>query len=588
MVGRARLSILLLAAGLTMDCAAPRPHAALASRPRPQASAAPQAPAAPGVVQRVDGTLRAAWQQKSITPAEVASDEVFLRRATLDLTGTLPAPDAVIAFLGDGRPDKRSRLIDSLLADERFARRWAAVWTDVLLGDDRANNGVDRAAFTAWLRGRFAEGAPWDEMVRAMVSGTGVASPGGSRRERMMAAASGAPEEEDPDVNGEVNYLLRYRGAIEDLAGKTSRAFLGIQIQCAQCHDHKTEPWTTDQFRHFAAAFARTRALPVERADKGEMRVFEVRDVKRAKAGKKASPAERAISEMAPVALDGTALDAESPRKALAAWITRPESPTFARAFVNRTWASLLGRGFVEPVDDLRASNPPAAPEALDALAADFVASGFDVKHLVRTICATEAYGRAAGPVTDLWASFAPRALPADVMFDALLSATELGPLIEEAAGERADEIRARARQRFAFVLDVDEDADPTRFEGSIAQALLLSNGAVTRVGASAVDGGALARILEMEGDEAKIRALYLRTLSRRPTREEVSRWRHFLDEADARGPSPAVPPPLPGKIDPVGRLARRLRSTADTAREQAYEDLFWALLNSSEMGLQH
>lgn len=541
---------------------------------------------------RVDSLLRAAWDGQGITPAPAADDATFLRRSTLDLWGRLPSAEDARTFAAAPAPDRRALWIDHLLGDERFAERFAVVWTDILLGEGGRKNGVDRAAFRSWLKARMGERAPWDAIVRDVVAGSGENSPGGSVKERLLAAAAEVAEPLDGDVHGNVNYLLGHRGAVEDLTGRTSRVFLGIQIQCAQCHDHKTEAWTTDQFRSLAAAFIQTRAVPVDGREKGEMRVFDVRNVPRAKLGPRATDAQRAIAKAPPRALDGTPLDGADRRKALADWITSRNNPTFAKAFVNRVWASLLGTGFVEPIDDFRPGNRPVLPELLDALSQGFVASGHDVRGLFRTVCLSEAYQRSAGAPSALWSSFALRPLPADVLFDAVVAAARLGPLVEEVAGERAELVRARTRQRFVLVLDVDEDAGTHRFEGSIPHALLLSNGVVTRVATRAVEGSALLEILRASAtDDARLDALYDRALGRKPSSEERGQWTRFLDEAARAGAKGEDARPrnlAKAKADPLARLEKRLRSRAETPRDRAFEDVFWALLNSSEMAMQH
>ncbi|MEZ4312147.1 MAG: DUF1549 and DUF1553 domain-containing protein [Polyangiaceae bacterium] len=538
---------------------------------------------------RVDALLREAWTRQGITPSPVASDATFLRRLTLDLWGTLPSPEDRSAFEADTAADKRARQVDKMLADERFAERFAMVWTDLLLGETKVKIALDRAAFRSWLKARMTARASWDSIVRDIVSGTGTNSPGGSVKDRSLAAVAPVAEPLDSDVHGNVNYLLRHRNAVEDLTGRTSRMFLGIQIQCAQCHDHKTEAWTMGQFQSLAAAFVQTRAVPEGGRDKGEMMVFNVRDMPRARLGPKATDAQRAIAKAEPRALDGTALDGRDRRKALADWITSRQNPTFAKAFVNRVWAQLLGSGFVDPVDDFRPGNKPDLPELLDALAEGFSSSGFDVRGVIRTVCLSDAYQRSAGPPAALWASFALRPLPADVLFDAVVSAGGLGPLVEEVAGERAELVRARTRQRFVLVLDVDEDAGTHRFEGSIPHALLLSNGAVTRVATRAVEGSALLDILRKEKtDEGRLRALYERSLGRKPTTEEIAAWTRFIAEGAAAGNEPDERSRPKGKADPLAKLERRLKSRAETPRDRAFEDIFWALLNSSEMAMQH
>lgn len=583
---RASLWPPLILAALVSSCSCSKPGQS--SAPATSAANTPLAPVV--TTPQIDPLLRSAWEKQGLTPSAPADDATFLRRLTLDLWGMLPTPAELDSFAKETAADKRGRQIDKMLDDARFAERFAMVWTDVLLSEAKPKDGVDRAAFRSWFKQRMVERAPWDAITREIIGGSGTNSPGGSIQERAIASHAPVAEPFDTEVHGHVNYLLQFKNGVENLTGKTSRAFLGIQIQCAQCHDHKTEAWTMGQFRGLAAAFIQTRGIPVEKREKGEMRVLQVKDAPRAKLGRKATDGMRAIADVAPRALDGTSLAEEkgrSRRKALADWMTAKNNPTFAKAFVNRTWAQLLGSGFVEPVDDFRPGNKPILPELLEALSNAFVAANYDIRGLYRAVCLSEAYQRSAGPEAPLWSSFAMRPLPAVVMFDNIVHAGGLLPIVEEVLGERAELARAKTRQQFVLMLDVDEDAGTHDFEGGIPHALLLANGVVSRVASRAVEGGALLDILRAPGgDEAKIDTLYLRTLSRHPTPEEIANWKRFLDNApDKAGADSSVPP---RKGDPLARLDKRLRSKARTPRERAYEDLFWALLNSSEMAFQH
>ncbi len=536
---------------------------------------------------QVDVLLRTAWEKQGITPSAPVDDTTFLRRVSIDLWGILPTTAEIESFAKNADTDKRVRLIDRMLDDPRFAERFAVVWTDLLLGEAAPKDGVDRASFRSWLKQRMVERTPWNAIVREIIAGGGTNSPGGSLKERAIAAHAPVAEPYDAEVHGHVNYLLQFKNGVENLTGKTSRSFLGIQIQCAQCHDHKTEAWKMEQFQGLAAAFVQTRGVPVESRQKGEMRVIEVKDTPRAKLGRKAPDTVRAIANIPPRALDGTSLAGEHRRKALADWMTAKNNPTFARAFVNRIWAQLLGTGFVEPVDDIRPGNKPVLPELFDTLSDGFVAANYDIRGLVRSVCLADVYQRSAGPDAPLWSTFAMRPLPAIVMFDIIVNAAGLLPIVEDVLGERAELARARTRQQFVLMLDVDEDAGTHNFEGGIPHALLLSNGVVSRVAARAVEGGILLDILRAPGgDDQKIDELYKRTLSRHATPEEITKWKGFLDAAPANiGSDSAVPK---GKRDPLARLDQRLSSKARTPREHAYEDLFWALLNSSEMAFQH
>ena len=549
-------------------------------------AAAPPAPDV-GTVAAIDAALRAEWKKQGATPAPPADDATFLRRIHLDLNGDLPAPDEVLAFVADRSPGKRARAVDALLERPRFAERWADYWDGVLMGRLGRAPLVDRGAFRRWLRGRFARNAPWNEIVTDLVTATGVSSPGGPRRPWGSADAS-----DDEDVNGAVNWILRYARTPEDLAGTTSRVFLGVQIQCAQCHDHKTEAWTQEDFRRFTAAYMRVRPVPVDRAkDKGELRRVALEDVERPflGRGKNARPELGEIAALEPRALDGTPL-ATGPdrRRSLAAWIVDPKNPWFARAIVNRMWALMLGKGFVEPIDDLRPSTPGLLPEVQRRLEADFVAHGYDLRHLLRTICATEAYqlssGPAAGSAGAPWARFPLKPLAPEVLVDVLVQATGIEPVLEDVAGDDLERLRFRIRQEASFVFEVDEEAESADYEGTIPQALMLQNGPLA-AGASAIPGAALDEVLALPGTDAdKIRALYLRTLSREPSAAELARWTAFV-----HAPRDVVAPGAPRGGAGLGKkLGKRLASRATTAEAQAYEDLLWALINSSELAFNH
>jgi hypothetical protein len=266
-------------------------------------------------------------------------------------------------------------------------------------------------------------------------------------------------------------------------------------------------------------------------------------------------------------------------------------------------WGHFLGRGFVDPVDDFRDSNPVAAPELLDALATDFVVSGYDLKHLVRVIVGSDAYARSAVPLDEttrnadpdrkLWEAFRVTQLGPDELLGALVAATKLDAVVEATGRVDLAQLRAKVRQRYGFLFDVDEDADQSDYEGTIAQALALLNGSVVATGASVLPGSALGEVLAAGGDDAHtIEALYLRALSRFPTAAETARWSRFLAEgADAPGPPPGGTSKAAKNAlqpDPLRGLEKRAASQRSTARARAYEDFFWTLLNSSEFVLNH
>jgi hypothetical protein len=543
----------------------------------------------------VDRQLAAAWRKQHLSPGPIADDATFLRRVTIDLTGTIPDADAVRAFLADKRRDKRARAVDELLDSPAYARHWATFWDRALMGRLPKNvPALDHAGFDRWLEEELADNRPWNELVHELVGASGVNT-------------------EAPAVN----WILRYSQQPADLTGKLSRLFLGVQIQCAQCHDHPSEKWKQDDFRSLAACFARTGPVPLDDKPKGAgaksvVRRIELRDQPGPTfgGGPKAMSDLRLIALAPPRALDGTDFStADNRRAALADWITRADNPWFARAIVNRYWAHLVGRGFVEPVDDFRHSNPTVMPQLLDALAADFVASGYDLQHLIRLICATRAYQLAAvaGAPGDgdeqFFVHHRMRPLTGEELYNALSSATNLENALQKAGLPNVDQIKQQIQGAFDFLFSTDEEAaPPADFAGSIQQALLFLNGRLVNRAAAAVPGMTLSGILDFPADDAlKVEALYLRTLSRRPTPAEVERWVAFVNAprevvAENKGQERQLMKlgrheKRSAKKNPLGaveRAARKLDPSEATAKQQAYEDVFWALLNSSEFIFQH
>jgi hypothetical protein len=563
--------------GLSLSAFACQAHRASVSGPSVASVPATEPPDASSII---DKMLEEAWKQQRIVPAGDVGDGRFLRRAYLDIAGRIPTVDELTAFLGDASLDKRAKAIDALLASPDYARHWTSYWDDVFLGDKVDKNIVDRDELDRWLSSLFAANVPWDEMAYRLLTAQGINRVRPAEGEAMekppppaMASMTGAavPDERAPlpsssQLNGAVNWLLKYKDDPQDLAGNVSATFLGVKIQCAQCHDHKTEPWKQRDFQQFAACLttAKTVALD-ESSDQGPKR-FAVFEVKKPFVRVNKQPELAAIAEASPVTLDGTDLSqAPSRREALADWMRAPNNRWFAKAIVNRMWAYFMGRGFVEPVDDFRASNPPILPELLDALAADFVAHHDDLKHLIAGITKSRAYQLgadrglsppAAPPV--LWSRYPLKPLGPDELLDSIAVATELDNLL---AGKNAGEFgtaKTQLRKQFSFLFDVDEESHPTSYEGTIPQALLLMNGRPLSRATNTVRQGALLKILAMPGtDEGKLDALFLRTVARKATPEERDRLLPLLQ----------------------GRAGQR---------QEAFEDVFWALLNSSEFIFNH
>jgi hypothetical protein len=571
-----RISPLFCVLGLAAAVGACRPSGRTAAVPPPVASPAPAALPRPSSA--IDALLRAEWERGRIAPAPRVDDLGFLRRASLDIIGRIPTLAEIDAFARDRAEERRARVVDRLLASKEYAEHWANYWDGVLLGDDVRGKVIDEPGFRQWLSAKFEKDTPWDRVVFDLVTASGVnrgpdpddaaAEPPAPEAKMDMAEAlpmERGPRSGDDAINPAVNWLLKYKDTPQDLAGNVSSTFLGVRIQCAQCHDHKTEKWTQNDFRRLAACFMRTRSFSVEPGKSDGPKRLAVQDVSKTPGKLTKNPDLEPLTRAAPAALDGTDLSQDpNRREALARWITSPKNPWFAKAIVNRLWGEFLGRGFVEPIDDFRTSNPALAPEVLDRLGQDFVADSYDLKSLIRTIAATEAYQLSSRPEAGssepgaLWSRFALKPLGPDELLDSVAVATDLDEML--AAKKDGDFAKAKAqlRKEFNFLFDVDEESHPAGFEGTIPQALMLMNGRpVVRV-TNTARHGALLKILSMpEDDDHKLETLFLRTLSRRPTPAENAQLVAFVAETGGQ------------------KLER-------------FEDLMWALLNSSEFVFNH
>ena len=344
----------------------------------------------------IDTEVRKGWDREKVSTPAPADDATFLRRVSLDLTGIIPTGDEARAFLDDSDPQKRARLIDRLLDSPRYAIHQADLWDLVYFG--RNPPGYDaskRDGFRKWLVTAFEQNLPYDQLVRALLRAEG------------NSAEQGSPM-----------YLLQYDRHPEDAAVAVSQTFLGVQLQCARCHDHPYEPWKQNDFYGMAAFFARLVRVPAGKAENldklfvGEMNTGDVKftgKASEAKAGKEGIPVKPKF--LAAEALDEPDFSAEfkdekrpkegepppspkfSRKDRLADWITSSENRLFARAAVNRVWSQFMGRGLVHPVDNMSESNSPSHPELLDRMSQEFVVQKFDLKWLIRDIGQTRSRG---------------------------------------------------------------------------------------------------------------------------------------------------------------------------------------------------
>lgn len=546
------------------------------------ASSVAKAPSVRPAVERIDAELAQAWKRRAVEPAPAADDATFLRRVTLDLAGTIPRSQDVLAFLADKSADKRDRAIERLLASREFVEHWTNYWDAALLGI-KVGNRVDRAAFRAWLRERIAANVPWNQLVYELLTAEGKSSPGGSRKDRNLAVvdtdmslpldAADDGQKQAAGVNGAANFLLKFVDAPADYPSTVSRVFLGVQIQCAQCHDHKTEAWKQTDFQKFAAGALHFK-LEADKAADGDIQVTDVKDSAKIFQRVAKDPDAAAIAKAQPTALDGVVLaKGDKTRAAFASWITAKDSPYFARAYVNRIWGHLFGRGFVDPVDDIRPSNAAQAPELFDLVTRELVAGGYDTRRLLGTLVRTRAYGlsaqraqSSAGGAKDieLFSSFRLVPLGPTELLGALSTATDFEGA-QKKKGNLAQAKLALVRS-FQTLFDVDEEFESERFEGSLAQTLTLLNGGTIAQATTAAKGTALGAILEQHsGDRARLEALYVRVLSRPPTAAEITRGTAFVES----------------QRKSAGGAAKKSDASA-------YGDLLFALLNSSEFFFNH
>lgn len=484
----------------------------------------------------IDQRLAAEWKTLGLVPASLSSDAEFLRRVSLDLIGTLPTPDGVRQFLADSDPKKRAKLIDQLLERAEYSDYWSLKWADLLRAHRKHLGDKGLASFNTWLRSALRENRPADRMARELLTAQG-----------------------NLYTSGPVAFFYVDKTPSE-LAETTAQVLLGVRLQCAQCHHHPFEVWSQDDYFGMAAFFAR-----VKRKDTGENGQFGgAQSMRMDTVGSFAHP--RTGVPVPPKPLGGVAQkvdDPADPRAALADWLVAKDNAFFARNIVNRYWGYLFGRGLVESIDDLRATNPATFPALFDELAKDFTTHGYDLKHLLRTLCNSRAYQLACEvrPAHDVDGEFAthrrPRPMPAEVVLDAVCAATGVPETFDKMpVGTRAIALPDPA----VISYFLDSFGRPKRLTAcecerggrpDLTQVLHLMNGETLQKKVSA-EPGRLAKLLAAKKtDDEIVDELYLATLSRRPTDAE--------------------------------RTAVRPKIAAAPSRREGYEDLLWALLNTAE-----
>jgi len=478
--------------------------------------------AEPAEFNYVDRWVDAKLRKVKILPSPPADDADFLRRASFDLTGLPPTPEAVRAFLADTSDAraKRERAIDALIAGPEFVAHWSHKWADLLQVDRKKLGDKATWAFLRWIEAAVSRNVPYDRFVRDVVT------------------AQGSSIDNPP-----VNY---YRASKEPSVAleNATQLFLGVRFSCNKCHDHPFEKWTQNQYYGMSAFWGRVGTKggprPGEQVlfDKGSGEVTHPKDGRVMPAGFPYDFARPGLAK-AP---------APSRREELADWLTSANNPYFARSLVNRVWSYFLGRGIIDPVDDIRSSNPPSNPELLDALEKDFVAHGFDLRHLMRTIARSRTYQSSIA--ANEWnaddavnfSHAAVRRLTAEQLSDAIDRAAGRKPRFADVpAGFRASQLPDSSVAAGGFLDLFGRPARETPCECersgevSLGQALNLVNGPT--ISDALVDpDGRLARLLKKGPDDATIaEEVYLAALSRFPTAEEKARAVEYLSRPGSK-----------------------------------------------------
>ena len=470
-------------------------------------------------------------------PSPVCTDEEFLRRVTIDITGSLPSVEEYEAFMADASADKRSKVIDRLLERKEFAEIWAMKWSEWLMV--KSTNQVSYKSmylYSTWLSDNIARNVPLDQMVQELLSASG-----------------------GTFSNPATNFYQIERDTLKT-SENVAQVFMGIRTQCAQCHNHPFDRWTMDDYYSFAAFFSQIGRKQAE--DEREQIVFNRGggEVRHPVGGR----------NMAPKFLGGPAAEIErggDRREALAKWLTSTDNPYFATSVANRVWAHFFGKGIVEPVDDIRISNPPSNPELFKALGDKLVEYKYDFKQLVRDICNSEAYQRSTerneSNATDErnFAHGNIRRIPAEMLLDCISQATGAVDKFQGLPlGSRAVQI-ADGRTSNYFLTTFGRAPRDTvcaceaKTEPTLSQALHMLNGSTIEGKVSR--GGLVQKMIgEKKTPQEVIEAIYIRSLSRKPTPAEIDRLMVVVNEAE----------------NPT----------------QGLQDVYWAVLNSREFVFNH
>lgn len=500
----------------------------------------------------INQEVRQGWKDNGVDPSPVADDAEWLRRAYLDFLGRIPEVEEVENFLANKDKAKRTKLVEKLLDDPGYARNWTTIWTNLCIGQQTPRR-VSRDGMTKFFREAFGRNRAWNEVVFDIVSAEG-----------------------HFEQNGAVNFLLAQMQDQDDgvqMTAKTTRLFLGMQVQCTQCHDHPFNEWKQDQFWKFNSFFRQTAKVDHRKYDTKAGRMVDDYSelVWRDYDGPVYFEKRNGLMQVAYPIYFGSEIDpgpVTERRTELAKLMTSGEKPQIALAMVNRVWCHFFGYGFTRPVDDIGPHNPPTHPALMDRLAAEFVNSGYDLKQLMKWIANSDPYqltsrmgkknqqdNPAVGEIP-LFSRVYVKPMTAEQLYDSLIVATNAHKS-GRSGWEQSEKQRQDWLQQFVRTFGNDEGEETSSFDGSIPQALMMMNGELVKDAVSFKSGSHLGDILAGKGNDAqKLQQIYLTSLSRHPTKAEMS----------------AVQKYFRASRDPLS----------------VYSDLFWALLNSNEFIFNH
>lgn len=493
----------------------------------------------------VDQKTSQKWRELGLVPSDIASDETFIRRAYLDIAGTLPDATTVRDFVADPSPNKRDRLIDQLVESPEYANFFANKWADVLRVKRRGQPGraTGTFAFHNWIQNAMATDMPYDRFVREIICATG------------------------DELKSPPTVWYKEVATAENFVDDLSQVFLGQRMACANCHHHPYEKWSQDDYWGLAAFYGRIGKKPLTtpgRVNDGQNRnqVIYVRSNGSITNKRTNAPAPLKPLDAEPMTVDAN----DDPRERLADWMADPKNPFFARAVANRYWAHFFGRGIVDPIDDMRITNPPSNPELLDALANSLIESHFSLKTLVKTICKSRTYSLSAVPNEfnrsdkQSFARYYPKRLSAEVVFDAVCKLTDspsqfAGLPTDKYAPQRA--IMLPDESFTSYFLDVF--GRPQRIsacecervnEASLAMTLHMLNSQEVQDKIARAGARADRMAKDPRSDDEKITEIFLAAIGRKPSPDQLTMAKSHLE-----------------------------KHAKD--KKQAYENIIWALLNT-------